>query len=453
MTMTAVFTRLLAGSLLAATSLMFSLPAQALPSYARQTGEECSACHVGGFGPQLTPHGIRFKVGGYSDSDGKDGHVPLSAMLVANSAGLRKGSPDLGADNDVKDNHNISAQEISAFLAGRFAPGLGSFAQVTYSGIEHKTSIDNVDIRYAHELDLGGQGATIGLSLNNNPTVQDPFNTLPAWRFPYTSPDLAPSGEAAPLIDGGLEQAVYGTTGYLSMDNGLYAELGVYNQINRRTLDHLNVEPDSVLDNSAPYARLAYHRDLHDQAFSLGLVGLDGKMREAGSSSGARTNDFYDTGVDASYQFLGTRRHIFTLDTSFIRERQRRTLAHDNGEADQVSGRLNQFNLGGSYYFDKTYGLSARLFDTRGTADSLYYSDGYLNGSPNTRGYTLQADWSPLSKSAPFGTWLNFRVGVQYTGYDRFNGASRNEVIAMPSGDLRSPSDNNTLSFFFWGAY
>ncbi|MDE1979718.1 MAG: cytochrome c1 protein, partial [Betaproteobacteria bacterium] len=29
--------------------------AQAVPAFARQTGQDCIACHVGGFGPQLTP--------------------------------------------------------------------------------------------------------------------------------------------------------------------------------------------------------------------------------------------------------------------------------------------------------------------------------------------------------------------------------------------------------------
>src|ERR1043166_7140503 len=55
--------------------------ASALPSYARQTGEECAACHVGGFGPQLTPHGRQFKIDGYAD--GKP-TIPFSGMAVAN---------------------------------------------------------------------------------------------------------------------------------------------------------------------------------------------------------------------------------------------------------------------------------------------------------------------------------------------------------------------------------
>src|SRR3569833_963823 len=63
-------------------SLAITQPAHALPSFARQTGQECAACHVGSFGPQLTPYGVRFKMEGYTDSDGKPGKIPLSAMLV-----------------------------------------------------------------------------------------------------------------------------------------------------------------------------------------------------------------------------------------------------------------------------------------------------------------------------------------------------------------------------------
>ena len=47
-----------------------SLPAAALPSFAAQTGQPCVACHVGGFGPQLTPFGEIFKITGYTQQGG-----------------------------------------------------------------------------------------------------------------------------------------------------------------------------------------------------------------------------------------------------------------------------------------------------------------------------------------------------------------------------------------------
>jgi len=430
--------------------LLTSFSASALPSYARQTGESCGACHVGGIGPQLTPHGIKFKIGGYTDSDGKDGHIPLSAMLVANSAHLRKGSQDIADEFDVRSNNNISLQEFSVFLAGRVSQNIGTFAQATYSGIERKTAIDNVDIRFAKETEIGGQPTTWGLTLNNNPTIQDPFNTLPAWRFPYTSADLANYPGASPLLDGGLEQAVIGTTAYAFLNNGLFVEGGAYNNIGRSTLKKLGVEPDAVLDKAAPYARIALFKDLHKQAYSVGLVAMQGNLRAVGAPSGT-ADKFTDVGLDANYQFLGNRKHIFTIDSSLIQERQTRDAALAAGDADNLKGNLNQFSLAGSYYYNQAYGVTARAFDIRGNADAKYYNpDEFSNGSPNTRGYMLQADWTPLSNSERFSTFLNLRLGLQFTGYTQFNGARRGELIGTSD---RRPEDNNLISVFVWGAY
>ncbi|MDE2316461.1 MAG: hypothetical protein KGK06_12510, partial [Xanthomonadaceae bacterium] len=62
-----------AGLLLAPTLVL------AVPAYARQTHQPCAACHVGGFGPELTPFGREFKINGYTMSVGSDTKVPLSA--------------------------------------------------------------------------------------------------------------------------------------------------------------------------------------------------------------------------------------------------------------------------------------------------------------------------------------------------------------------------------------
>ncbi|MEY2843118.1 MAG: hypothetical protein RI920_1155, partial [Pseudomonadota bacterium] len=48
-----IWTRWLPSALL----LVAATQAHAVPSFARQTGQDCAACHVGAFGPQLTPYG------------------------------------------------------------------------------------------------------------------------------------------------------------------------------------------------------------------------------------------------------------------------------------------------------------------------------------------------------------------------------------------------------------
>src|SRR5690348_6481533 len=76
--------RLLAGSSLLFVGATFFVhrPAQAVPAFAEQTGQACASCHVGGYGPQLTPFGRQFKITGYT-LRAKPFNVPLSAMAVA----------------------------------------------------------------------------------------------------------------------------------------------------------------------------------------------------------------------------------------------------------------------------------------------------------------------------------------------------------------------------------
>jgi hypothetical protein len=46
-------------------------PVQAVPAFAQQTGQPRSTCHIGSFGPQLTPFGRAFKIGGYTLDGGQ----------------------------------------------------------------------------------------------------------------------------------------------------------------------------------------------------------------------------------------------------------------------------------------------------------------------------------------------------------------------------------------------
>jgi hypothetical protein len=423
-----------------------SVSAFAVPSYTRQTGQECAACHVGSFGPQLTPYGIKFNVGGYTDSNGESS-VPLSAMLVGNWTHTQKGQGG-GAAPHFSDNNNSALQEASVFLAGKLADHLGSFSQVTYSGIDHKVHLDNIDIRYARETDLGGLGnATLGISFNNNPTLQDPFNTLPAWRFPFTSSDLAPPPSAAPMLDGGLEQTVGGASVYALSDTGLYGELGVYSSFGRGFLESANVidpaDPGAHLVSTSPYWRLAYFRDLKTQAYSVGLVGMSGRMHDYGV--GGPSNRYSDVGIDASYQYLGNRKHIFSVYGSYIHEHQTLSGAYANGDVAKRNQNLDQLKINGSYYYDKTYGVTLGYFDTRGSRDYVQWA----SGKPDSSGWIMQADWTPFGKESSWGApWANLRLGLQYTAYNKFDGASHNY-----DGNGRDARDNNTLMGFVWTSF
>ncbi|RZU47820.1 hypothetical protein EV700_0787 [Fluviicoccus keumensis] len=420
--------------------------AHALPSFARQTGEECAACHIGAYGPQLTPHGIAFKLNGYTDGNGK-ASLPFSGMVVASLAHTSK---DLSAPptDHTSLNDNALLQEISGFAAGKLSDHVGGFAQVTYSGAEHKVSMDNLDVRYATTLQ---NNAIVGVSVNNNPGLQDPFNTLPAWRFPYTSTELVP-GAAGTILDGGLAQQVVGATAYGLFANHIYAEAGLYKSMSRNVLDKLmNIQPEGKLASAAPYARLAYYRDMHKQAFSAGVVAFNANIQPDPASD--LTNKYRDLGVDAAWQFLGTRRHICTISGSYIHEKQTLDASFAAGDSANPTATLNQLNINTSYTFDQTYGLTLGAFRTTGSEDTGLYAPaadtGSNNGKPDTQGYTVQTDWTPWGKESSWGSpWANVRVGLQYTNYTKFNGGSTNY-----DGSGRDAKDNNTLFGFVWTSF
>src|SRR6516162_1804721 len=73
-----------AGLLASLATAGFAPPAQALPSFARQTGQPCGTCHTDF--PALTPFGRRFKLRGYTIGGGKFRTTPFPSDEDARAA-------------------------------------------------------------------------------------------------------------------------------------------------------------------------------------------------------------------------------------------------------------------------------------------------------------------------------------------------------------------------------
>ncbi|KPL66783.1 hypothetical protein SZ64_00885 [Erythrobacter sp. SG61-1L] len=421
-------------------------PARALPSYARQTGEDCAACHVGGFGPQLTPHGRDFKINGFSDGTTK---IPLSGMAVANFTHTAKAREDVISDHDGR-NDNVALQEASVFLAGRLAKGLGTFVQTTYSEVDRATALDHAEVRYAHPVKIAGADAVIGVDINNNPTLSDPFNSVGAWSFPYTSSDLGFEGAAAPLLQGGIEHQAVGATAFLSIADGLYAEAGGYRSLRPSLLGTFGIEAEAgSISGVAPYWRLAYSKDFGRSNASIGVIGMSAHLNP--DRDGGPTDKFSDVGVDATYQFLGNRKNIVSANASYIHENQTLDHAVFAGETSMANHSLDTISGDVSWYYKKHFGLTLGGFSTTGTRDTDLFApaaeEGSRTGKPDTAGYILQADYSPWGGEGQ-STFANLRLGLQYKGYTKFNGASHDY-----DGSGRAASDNNTVTAFIWTAF
>jgi len=66
-------------SILFLTFFLASVPAQAVPSFARQTGMPCESCHT--IFPELTSTGRSFKMGGYTLTNMKQIEAALGKKL------------------------------------------------------------------------------------------------------------------------------------------------------------------------------------------------------------------------------------------------------------------------------------------------------------------------------------------------------------------------------------
>lgn len=426
--------------------------ADALPSFARQTGMACAQCHVGAFGPQLTPYGTLFKLRGYTDHDDRPGHLPLAAMVQASftrTASDQNPPPEHGAANN-----STELDQASLFIAGRWTDHVGSFVQITYDGIAKTTALDNMDIRYADSTTIAGHDALLGLTLDNAPGVQDPFNTLPAWGFPYIHSGVAPGmgGVASLLSDGpGLAHRVTGLSAYGLLDGKLYAELGAYAALSPSLQSHFGLGRDGDVGRvSANYWRLAYLENLGDEAYSAGLLGFNAGLRPSRLESDA-SNRLRDIGIDGMAQWHPFGDHAWSLYGRYIREHQRRDFDQANGLADNSSDSLRELWLNASYYYRQTWGATVGAFRTSGSMDASLYG-GLLNaanGKPDTSGFLLQADWTLWGRQVPTAFPLpstsNLRVGAQYWFYSTFAGAHTNY-----DGQGRKAKDNNTFFLFAW---
>jgi hypothetical protein len=434
------------GALAAALVLLAAGPAQALPSYARQTGQQCAACH-NGF-PELTPYGRLFKLNGYTFTGGNLDVPPIAAMLIPDFTHTSK--PQIGgAAPGFGANDNVSLNTASLFYAGRIWDHLGAFIQGTYNQTDNTLHWDNTDIRYADVGALFGQELVYGVSLNNNPTVNDVWNSTPAWGYPYQSSGLAPSPAARTLIEGGLAQQVVGVNPYSYWNRLIYAEIGGYRTLGPWSQFALGIDPtgSSAIDGLAPSWRFAVEPQWGNNTWEVGTFGMSAPL-VPGRTTGAGSDRLTDVGFDTQYQWLGAR-DAFSVQARYITEFQHLPASQTLGLASNAQDYLHTWQIKGSYWWNQKIGFTVGYFDINGTTDAGLYSAVSANNSPGSNGEIFELNYVPFNYGGPaFWPWLNARFGVQFVHYNKFNGASLNF-----DGLGTNAADNDTLYLYAWIAF
>jgi len=447
--------------------LLFIGTAQAIPSFARQTGMKCNECHT--VFPELTPFGRLFKLGGYTFSkSGKSYEFPppLAGMIQASfsdSRGLTAGVAPFDKTNRATDRINLP-QQLSLFYGGRIYDKIGAFVQASYDGVDNKIYLDMTDIRYSNNTILAGKNLIYGLTINNSPTVQDGWNTVPAWGYPFASSSVALTPVAETMIHGGLDQQVGGLGLNVFWNNFIYLGGTVYrtarNGITKPLGTGTNIE--QVVDGAAPYWRFALEHRWKNHFFTVGTYGMRADIFPTANTSGP-TNRFTDVAIDAQYQFMGTiepednkdparmdnepkavaTRYIITAHATFIHEKQEWKASFPLDNAANPVDYLNTLRMNFNYYYRSRIGDiggSVSYFSITGKTDPLIYAtipdEGSRTGSPDSNGFILETDYRP---------WDKIKFSLQYIIYNKFNGARSNY-----DGSGRNASNNNTLYAVVW---
>ncbi|MBL8348460.1 MAG: cytochrome C [Rubrivivax sp.] len=444
--------RAIAGMLFVLGCLVLAAPpARAVPSMGNQTGYACSRCHT--VFPELTPYGRQFKLGGFTASSSKwdekawSDRLPVAVGLLGSRTSTNSTSAGGTAADEFPKDRKAVVQTAAVYYGGKIYDNVGALIQYNYEGIEKRWGIEMFDARYANSVQVAEKDLVFGVTVNNNPTVSDIYNSTSAWGFPHTG-TAAEQMPATTLVDMTLASKVGGVGVYGMWDDLVYLEVAAYRTAKSGALRFAswgqNWNSDelagSLLDGSAPYVRLALQKELKPHSFAVGIYGLRASLFADANNRALGTNRFRDVGYDANYQYIEGD-HSLSLRANWIREKQTFNDAFVGaGLASNPTNTLRTFRADVHYYFQRQWGGGVQYFRTSGSSDDLRYNTGdalfgSTNGSPNTKGWMAEVNYLP---------WENLKLALRVTQFQQFNGARTDYTPG------RSASDNNNLFVMGW---
>ncbi len=428
--------------------------AKATPNYARQTGLSCTVCHNGVY-PQLTAFGRNFKLNAFTfttqktiDDLGKpeQGRTPqLKLLSEAPLGGMIQMSytREKTAEPGAKNSNFEFPQQLSLFYAGQIAPHIGSFIQMTYSQATGTIGMDNSEIRYSNTTTkIGGKTLVYGMTLNNNPGVEDLWNSTAAWRYPYSSSSYAPTPAASTMLEGALAQQVVGAGIYGMYNNLIYGDVSAYTSAQQGVANPQGANATMLIKGMAPYGRVAFqHQFAWKKSYlEIGASGMSANFYPTGTSGA--TDRFIDKGVDAQYEVFLPKASL-VVHMQVINEQQKLDATYASGGSEHPTNSLTTTSANAEVMFKNGVNATLGCFNVQGSSDANRYAPGVLSGfaanSPNSTGISAEIGYL-LRK--------NVSISLNYVYYDKFNGGTTNY-----DGSGRNAADNNTAYVCIWIAY
>jgi len=445
---------------------LVSTPAQAVPSFARQTGLACEACHT--IPPELTPFGRRFRLNAYtlttrpplvSDIDEHKKNTVwltdlpgMSILLQATYDHWDRALPDSNHPTTAKSQSDTFQfpQQFSIMYAGAVSDHIGAWMQMTYLQNTGNIGVDNNEVRYSDHTD--NNDWLWGVTLNNNPSFQDVWNTGEAYGIPYF-PVQSLYSATQPLGNTGLRSPLMtqfpglaaGLGGYVWYKDSIYVEFSEYHSAKSGSMianeDSSNLNTGGgTIDNFAPYWRAAYE---HDWGYNSVEVGTSGMYIKFVPSVNYPTqtlvpgnvNRYTDISFDWQYQYNG-QHNIFTFLGHYTHENQENDPGLVPMYFSNPTDHLNTLQMTGEYYYNRTYGGLVSFVRNTGTPDPAFNGG---NGSPANQFEVFELDYLP---------WFNTRLLLQYDLYNVVNNY-QNPFFFLGASNPKA-SNNNTFVVGLW---
>ncbi len=337
--------------------------ANALPSFARQTGFTCSTCHT--IPPRLNKYGMFFKMRGYTEGQALanlpagDNYTitkfnPISVRVLSYPYSKKKGE-----DKEV-----IFPDEFMIAFAGRITENVGAVLEPIYEAEEEEWDVEYARIAVVKDFNgllLGVMGGW------TSPTGTDPFISLDYHGRRLTRQKATPHDA---LTNSGLQDIFdfnnRGVSLYAYYANMLYVNLGAYTGTSRLENEDAGIEEELINKKGADpidiYGRVALTPPTGVADINVGAFLYSGKDKLQApdgtpltiDSTTYEKNKATRIGLDLGVQKYFANGFMAELLALFLSGKDK--LGTSGGTTQEV--KHSGFNLSGTFYWKNRVGVS-----------------------------------------------------------------------------------------------
>ncbi|MFZ3052928.1 MAG: hypothetical protein WA099_05915 [Sulfuricurvum sp.] len=379
------------------TLLGLSNEAQAMPMFGKQTGLDCTACHLQHM-PKLNAVGRSFAASGMTqgkkNSDANSSGMDLYASVMV-KAMYEETWDKPSADGLIKDNVTPTAggewsvpRTASLYVGGKLSENVGALIDLSYKDAEDNSIQGKVV--YAKEIENGYLGAVAYSSASFGPfSGMETYNTglyKPLRTFDIKK--LSNAFQASEIGTGAATgmQIYYDKDKMFTSDDHLFVTGGVYTPLQ----DNTDMQ---IRENILPFARVAYEFPVSDFNFVLGGFGIVGGWQVSSSEPLSIERETY--GIDFQLEGMIAEKSVSLILSKVLRNEVTYTGigSNANNPAEYINLRNTAFSAEGEINLTPEIGFKVAY---------LTFDDRYLYKTQNSHNdvkdidhaYTVGVDYS-----------------------------------------------------------